>query len=138
MRIFILTLFLLSISIATHASLLQATTGQKIFKTHSGILADDVSTAEALLRVYMEDRMECSKVRLNLNIIKPDGIFSNGLFALNLTSDCRSNISDLLLDFDPLCSRDNDGEVALLLQYKNAERLVFKRFIIKNSESCQE
>ncbi len=129
---------ILVLTVTTQAASISASTGQKTFKTFSSPLSQDVDTAERLLRVYMEDSMRCSRIRMNLNILKEDGIFSDGIFVVNLTADCDTGVRDLQLDFDPLCSRKNYGEAALLLRYVKSGSVISKRFIVQNSQSCQE
>ncbi len=134
---------LMSLSVAFFAIAAQAfpvnvSTNKKTFKTFSRILMADVAALEKPLRIYMEDSMGCSKVRLNLSILKEDSFFGNGLFSLNLAADCASNIRNLQLDFDPLCSPKNNGEAALVLNYVKFGHTVSKHLIVNDSQSCQE
>lgn len=136
-RIFMmLSIFVLVTEV--HAIPMRVSSGEKTFESHDGILQLDVDLAEKPLRAHMEDAMGCSRVRLDLGILKQPGFFSDGQFVLELSVDCDSAISDLRIDFDPLCSEINEGDAALVLEYSNSGRPVTQRFIVRNSGSCRE
>jgi hypothetical protein len=128
----------MALSAVTQAATIKVSSDQKTFKTFSHLLSQDVDASEKLLRVFMEDSMGCSRIRMNLDIIKEDGLFTNGVFVLGLSANCDSSIHSFKLDFEPLCTRENQGEAALSIQFIKEGRLVSKRFIIENSSSCQE
>lgn len=138
MRAIILTLFIISNAMISEATTIKTSSESSNFTTFESILSADVEASEKLLRYYMEDTMNCSKVRMNLNILKKSGVFSKGIFSIDLTAECDNSITDVRVDFDTTCSRNTNGEAALLLDYRKNGQQIGKTFIVQNSQSCQE
>ena len=123
---------------ATQAATLNVSTGNKPFKTFDGILSDDIVAASKPLKAYMKKNMGCSQVDLDLNVLKEEGLFHDGIYELSMKANCDASITDLKLDFDAMCSEEFEGEAGLSIEYMKAGQHVFKRFMVPDSGSCQE
>lgn len=112
------------------ANSINVKTPDRNFHSYTSILSSDINDSEKLLRVYMEDTMNCNRVRLNLNILREDGLFKRGIFNLTLNADCGSNVTNVQLDVEMTC------EPTLILQFLQNGQPMTKKFYLNDSAGC--
>src|SRR6476661_2979747 len=94
MKALLLTIATFTISLHAFATDIKTPVETREYKQYTEILEGQVHWAEEVLDEYIEDKLGCSKVRFNLNIVKSPGIFSKGSATLNLTAKCTETFSD--------------------------------------------
>lgn len=99
MKVLFLAISALTITLNVFATDIKTPVETREYKQYTEILEGQVHWAEDVLDEYLEDKLGCSKVRMNLNIIKSPGIFSKGSFSLNLTAKCTETFSDFKYKF---------------------------------------
>lgn len=89
----------MTLSSTVFATDIKTPTETREYNQYTSILEGQVGWAEEVLDEYIEDKLGCSKVRFNLNLIKEPGLFSKGKFTLNLTAKCTETFSDFKYKF---------------------------------------
>lgn len=99
MKILFLVVAALSMSFNVLATDIKTPIETREYKQYTEILEGQVSWAQDVLDEYIEEKLGCSKVRFNLNIIQSPGIFRKGSFTLGLTAKCTETFSDFTYKF---------------------------------------
>jgi hypothetical protein len=95
--LFLLT-FISSLSLA-HATNINVGFKNIEYGQYTEILQGQVSWAQESFDTYAEEALGCSRVRMNLNIIKEPGIFRKGAYDVSLTANCTEIFSNFNFKF---------------------------------------
>lgn len=69
------------------------------YRQYTEILQGQAKWAEDVMDEYSEEALGCSRVRMNLTLLKEPGIFRKGAYDLTLTAKCTETFSDFNFKF---------------------------------------